>query len=107
MTAHTDLESAVASYQGGAFEYLPKPFDVDDAVALARRAIEQSKDQHTQDREPTNEVSEIIGEAPAMQERLAADLEAWSRRMGALRGAAPPRELGEDERRRLEALGYL
>ena len=40
MTAHSDLESAVASYRGGAFEYLPKPFDVDEAVRLARRAIE-------------------------------------------------------------------
>ncbi len=68
MTAHTDLESAVASYQGGAFEYLPKPFDVDEAVALARRAIEQRQDQHIQEREPVAEVSEIIGEAPAMQE---------------------------------------
>lgn len=39
MTAHSDLDSAVASYQGGAFEYLPKPFDVDEAVALVKRAI--------------------------------------------------------------------
>ncbi len=38
MTAHSDLDSAVASYQGGAFEYLPKPFDVDEALALVRRA---------------------------------------------------------------------
>jgi two-component system nitrogen regulation response regulator GlnG len=38
MTAHTDLEAAVAAYQGGAFEYLPKPFDIDDAVALVERA---------------------------------------------------------------------
>ena len=38
ITAHADLDSAVAAYQGGAFEYLPKPFDVDDAVALVRRA---------------------------------------------------------------------
>jgi two-component system nitrogen regulation response regulator GlnG len=68
MTAHTDLESAVASYQGGAFEYLPKPFDVDEAVALARRAIEQRQDQQIQEGQPTGEVSEIIGEAPAMQE---------------------------------------
>jgi two-component system nitrogen regulation response regulator GlnG len=68
MTAHTDLESAVASYQGGAFEYLPKPFDVDEAVALARRAIEQHREQHNQQQERAAEVSEIIGEAPAMQE---------------------------------------
>jgi DNA-binding response OmpR family regulator len=38
ITAHADLDSAVAAYQGGAFEYLPKPFDVDDAIALVRRA---------------------------------------------------------------------
>ncbi|MFU1923941.1 response regulator, partial [Klebsiella pneumoniae] len=38
MTAHSDLDSAVASYQGGAFEYLPKPFDVDEAVSLVKRA---------------------------------------------------------------------
>ena len=41
MTAHSDMDSAVAAYQGGAFEYLPKPFDVDEAVELARRAISQ------------------------------------------------------------------
>ncbi len=67
MTAHTDLDSAVASYQGGAFEYLPKPFDVDDAINLVRRAI----DHHHKDaasKEPVPLVSEIIGEAPAMQE---------------------------------------
>ena len=45
MTAHTDLESAVASYRGGAFEYLPKPFDVDEAVRLVRRAIEYRRRQ--------------------------------------------------------------
>src|SRR3970040_315942 len=45
ITAHTDLESAVASYRGGAFEYLPKPFDVDEAVRLGRRAIEHRRGQ--------------------------------------------------------------
>ena len=39
MTAHSDLESAVSSYQTGAFEYLPKPFDIDEALALVQRAI--------------------------------------------------------------------
>ena len=39
MTAYSDLDSAVSAYQGGAFEYLPKPFDVDEAVALVQRAI--------------------------------------------------------------------
>ncbi|MFT5720372.1 MAG: two-component system nitrogen regulation response regulator GlnG [Motiliproteus sp.] len=69
MTAHSDLDSAVASYQGGAFEYLPKPFDVDDAVALVKRAVahaqEQRADVGTQEVETE---TEIIGEAPAMQE---------------------------------------
>jgi two-component system nitrogen regulation response regulator GlnG len=45
MTAYSDLESAVAAFQGGAFEYLPKPFDVDHAVELVRRAIEESRRQ--------------------------------------------------------------
>ncbi len=68
MTAHSDLESAVAAYRGGAFEYLPKPFDVDDAVRLTRRAIEHHR-RHRNDPVPEpNAVPEIIGEAPAMQE---------------------------------------
>ena len=45
MTAHSDLDSAVASYQGGAFEYLPKPFDVDEAVALVKRANQHAQEQ--------------------------------------------------------------
>ncbi len=44
MTAHSDLDSAVASYQGGAFEYLPKPFDVDEALALVRRAVAHARE---------------------------------------------------------------
>jgi two-component system nitrogen regulation response regulator GlnG len=68
MTAHTDLESAVASYRGGAFEYLPKPFDLDEAVGLVRRAIEHRQRQKTEARADTESVPEIIGEAPAMQE---------------------------------------
>ena len=69
ITAHSDLDSAVASYQGGAFEYLPKPFDVDEAVALVRRALA-----HSSDKEAGSaggglaHTPEIIGEAPAMQE---------------------------------------
>ncbi len=68
-TAHSDLDSAVASYQGGAFEYLPKPFDVDDAVAMTQRAIAFADEQrtHSNDQEST-EQTEIIGVAPAMQE---------------------------------------
>ncbi|WP_062265953.1 nitrogen regulation protein NR(I) [Endozoicomonas arenosclerae] len=69
MTAHSDLESAVSSYQGGAFEYLPKPFDIDDAVSLAKRAIEHSKQKKTEQViEAVDNGTEIIGEAPAMQE---------------------------------------
>ncbi len=69
MTAHSDLESAVASYQGGAFEYLPKPFDVDEALALVKRAVEHAREQREERAEPVPErATEIIGEAPAMQE---------------------------------------
>ncbi|MGH1462776.1 MAG: nitrogen regulation protein NR(I) [Neptuniibacter sp.] len=69
MTAHSDLDSAVASYKGGAFEYLPKPFDVDEAVALVKRALAHALEQREQVAEQVLEDStEIIGEAPAMQE---------------------------------------
>jgi len=69
MTAHSDLDSAVASYQGGAFEYLPKPFDVDEAVALVRRALAHTHEQEAEDEEQDQtRTPEIIGEAPAMQE---------------------------------------
>src|SRR5690554_5800050 len=67
MTAHSDLDSAVASYQGGAFEYLPKPFDVDQAVALVRRALEQST-HHDGAAEDSTVAPEILGQAPALQE---------------------------------------
>lgn len=67
MTAHSDLDSAVSAYQGGAFEYLPKPFDVDEAVALVRRACDLHRQQSEQV-ESSAPVPEIIGEAPAMQE---------------------------------------
>lgn len=71
MTAHSDLESAVSSYQTGAFEYLPKPFDIDEALALVNRAILHVN--KLQQQEATRAVSsiqstEIIGESPAMQE---------------------------------------
>jgi two-component system nitrogen regulation response regulator GlnG len=73
MTAHSDLESAVASFQGGAFEYLPKPFDVDEAVSITRRALAVAKESLAQEEvagaePPEMEEMEIIGEAPAMQE---------------------------------------
>jgi len=69
MTAHSDLDSAVSAYQGGAFEYLPKPFDVDDAIELVNRAIQHSVSQQTETPaiQPT-EMPEIIGEAASMQE---------------------------------------
>jgi len=69
MTAHSDIDSAVSAYEGGAFEYLPKPFDVNDAVALVRRAVEQSKQKASKSVQGTlPPQTEIIGEAPAMQE---------------------------------------
>ena len=69
MTAHSDLDSAVQSYQGGAFEYLPKPFDIDVAVDLAQRACRKSAEQsQKQSSKSPQDTPEIIGEAPAMQE---------------------------------------
>jgi two-component system nitrogen regulation response regulator GlnG len=68
MTAYSDLESAVAAFQGGAFEYLPKPFDVDHAVELIRRAMEESMRQEGGEAEAPQTVPEILGQAPAMQE---------------------------------------
>jgi len=67
MTAYSDLESAVSSFQGGAFEYLPKPFDIDNAVDLVRRALAQSQRKN----QPIEEYAiapDILGQAPAMQE---------------------------------------
>ncbi|MEW6292713.1 MAG: nitrogen regulation protein NR(I) [Pseudomonadota bacterium] len=67
MTAYSDLDSAVAAFQGGAFEYLPKPFDVDQAVALVRRALEQAAPKIGAS--PAEALApEILGQAPAMQE---------------------------------------
>ena len=67
MTAYSDLESAVTAFQGGAYEYLPKPFDVDHAVELIRRAMDESVRQDTSG-EVSEAVPEILGQAPAMQE---------------------------------------
>ncbi|MGH8736148.1 MAG: nitrogen regulation protein NR(I) [Burkholderiales bacterium] len=67
MTAYSDLESAVAAFQGGAYEYLPKPFDLDQAVELIRRALEESR-RESAALEPDAAVPEILGQAPAMQE---------------------------------------
>lgn len=73
MTAYSDLKSAVTSYQSGAFEYLPKPFDLDQAIATVKRAIElgrASKSEPSTEAEPTSDASlvGIIGQAPAMQQ---------------------------------------
>ncbi len=67
MTAFSDLDSAVSSFQGGAFEYLPKPFDVDKAVELIRRAIDESVRESQADESPLD-APEILGQAPSMQE---------------------------------------
>ncbi|MGV3582136.1 MAG: nitrogen regulation protein NR(I) [Methylophilus sp.] len=67
MTAYSDLESAVAAFQGGAFEYLAKPFDVDQAVEIIKRAVDESMRQAVEN-VPVEETPEIIGQAPAMQE---------------------------------------
>ncbi len=67
MTAYSDLESAVAAFQGGAFEYLAKPFDVDQAIDVIKRAVDESTRQTTE-KVSIEETPEIIGQAPAMQE---------------------------------------
>src|SRR5256712_6273437 len=67
MTAYSDLESAVAAFQGGAFEYLPKPFDVDQAVDLIRRALGESmRDDEVE--ESSTGSQDILGQAQSMQE---------------------------------------
>jgi two-component system nitrogen regulation response regulator GlnG len=67
ITAFSDLDSAVAAFQGGAFEYLAKPFDIDKAVELIRRALEESLRETSVEAGPTD-TPEILGQAPAMQE---------------------------------------
>jgi two-component system nitrogen regulation response regulator GlnG len=67
ITAHSDLESAVAAYQSGAFEYLPKPFDIDDAVELVKRAGRQHG-KTVAEPKPQVEQSLLIGQAPSMQQ---------------------------------------
>ncbi|HYM43768.1 MAG TPA: nitrogen regulation protein NR(I) [Steroidobacteraceae bacterium] len=67
MTAHSDLGSAVSAYEGGAFEYLPKPFDIDQAVALARRAAHAGM-QGGSEAGGAPRIPELLGRAPAMQQ---------------------------------------
>ncbi len=67
MTAYSDLDSAVAAFQGGAYEYLPKPFDVDQAVELIRRALDESR-REAEAAEPLGGPPKILGQAPAMPE---------------------------------------
>jgi two-component system nitrogen regulation response regulator GlnG len=67
ITAFSDLDSAVAAFQGGAFEYLAKPFDVDKAVELIRRALEESL-REVNEEQISAETPEILGQAPAMQD---------------------------------------
>ena len=70
MTAHSDLDSAVNAYQAGAFEYLPKPFDMDEAVTLTKRALSHAREQNAKRQQKDNAPLAVglIGEAPAMQE---------------------------------------
>ncbi|MGR8920899.1 MAG: nitrogen regulation protein NR(I) [Gammaproteobacteria bacterium] len=70
MTAFADLDRAVAAFRGGAFEYLPKPFDVDDVIAIVQRALRRAQDGPALEPEAgdSTEVPEIIGSSPAMQE---------------------------------------
>lgn len=66
MTAFSDLDSAVSAFQGGAFEYLAKPFDLGEAVDLVKRAIKESEVKAEKER-PVSRMPDIIGQAPAMQ----------------------------------------
>ncbi len=67
MTAYSDLDSAVSAFQGGAFEYLPKPFDLPKAVELIRRAVDESVREEVLDDRVT-QMPEMLGQAPAMQD---------------------------------------
>ena len=67
ITAHSDLENAVAAYKGGAFEYLPKPFDIDEAIELVLKAA-RSAAGSTAEPQTTTSMASMIGQAPAMQE---------------------------------------
>jgi len=68
MTAHSDLDTAVAAFKGGAFEYLPKPFDIEEALTVINRAIRQREKNQPDIIEPLHQDSKLIGDAPAMQQ---------------------------------------
>ena len=69
ITAHADLDHAVAAYQGGAFEYLPKPFDLDEAIELVRKAARKNGNAASiENVKAADEIPTLIGKAPAMQE---------------------------------------
>lgn len=69
ITAHSDLENAVAAYKGGAFEYLPKPFDIDEAIDLVRKAARANGDgEGDRASKDATAIPSLIGQAPAMQE---------------------------------------
>ena len=68
VTAYSDLQNAVAAYQGGAFEYLPKPFDVDEAVELVHKAARQSGHPLAEADSSSGDIPSLIGQAPAMQD---------------------------------------
>ncbi len=68
ITAHSDLENAVAAYKGGAFEYLPKPFDIDEAIALVQKAARANGKGEDEERRKPDAMASMIGKAPAMQE---------------------------------------
>ncbi len=68
MTAHADLDSAVAAFKSGAFEYLPKPFDIDLAVSIVRRACKANQPEAEREQTTISSISSMIGQAPAMQD---------------------------------------
>ncbi|NBX58616.1 MAG: response regulator, partial [Gammaproteobacteria bacterium] len=67
MTAHADLDNAVSAYESGAFEYLPKPFDIDQVIDLVKRAA-QSMQRNVAGRSGDERMPELLGKAPAMQQ---------------------------------------
>ena len=68
ITAHSDIDNALSAYKGGAFEYLPKPFDVDKIRSLALKALNQSDSTVSlKESNVTMQQSKIIGQAQSLQ----------------------------------------